>query len=80
MDEGGYTEHSGCPIIDGEKWVITFWMRDGVSAEEPWDQFDPSGVRILTDAEYTNDNEMQSRGVLGDGDLLDGDEGNGDEL
>ena len=25
MDEG-YTEHSGCPIVEGEKWITTVWM------------------------------------------------------
>jgi hypothetical protein len=30
MDEG-YTEHSGCPVIKGEKWITTVWMREGVS-------------------------------------------------
>jgi hypothetical protein len=46
MDDG-YTEHSGCPILEGEKWVITFWMREGVSFEEPWTLFDTDGVRML---------------------------------
>jgi hypothetical protein len=46
MDEG-YTEHSGCPVIEGEKWITTFWMREGVSAEEPWMSFDPRGVKMM---------------------------------
>jgi hypothetical protein len=54
MDDGGYTEHSGCPVLEGEKWVITFWMRDGVSRAEPWDIFDPSGVKRLMEDEYGN--------------------------
>ena len=29
MDDG-YTEHSGCPVLEGEKWITTVWMRDGV--------------------------------------------------
>jgi hypothetical protein len=29
MDEG-FTEHSGCPVLEGEKWITTFWMRKGV--------------------------------------------------
>lgn len=51
MDEG-YTEHSGCPILEGEKWVITFWMREGVSSEEPWTLFDTNGVRMLEPESY----------------------------
>jgi hypothetical protein len=46
MDDG-YTEHSGCPVLEGEKWITTFWMREGVTAEENWTKYDPSGVRIL---------------------------------
>ncbi len=52
MDEG-YTEHSGCPVLEGEKWITTVWMREGVSAEEPWTMFDPSGVRMMTDEDYS---------------------------
>lgn len=44
MDDG-YTRHSGCPIITGEKWVATMWMRKGVSTMDPHTNFDPSGVR-----------------------------------
>lgn len=50
MDEG-YTEHSGCPVLEGEKWITTMWMRDGVSAAEPWTMFDPNGVRMMTPEE-----------------------------
>jgi len=46
MDEG-YTEHSGCPVLEGEKWITTVWMRDGVTKEEPWTLFDPNGVRMM---------------------------------
>jgi 2OG-Fe(II) oxygenase superfamily len=46
MDEG-FTEHSGCPVLKGDKWVITFWMRAGVDANNPWTIYDPSGVPIV---------------------------------
>jgi hypothetical protein len=46
MDHG-YTEHSGCPVLEGEKWITTVWMRDGVSFEKPWGLYDPSGVLIM---------------------------------
>lgn len=44
--EEGFTKHSGCPVIEGEKWIGTVWMREGVSAEEPETLFDPSGQRL----------------------------------
>lgn len=40
----GYTEHSGCRVVEGEKWITTFWMRDGVSDKRPWNNFDPYGI------------------------------------
>jgi len=51
MDDG-YTEHSGCPVIEGEKWITTAWLREGVSAEDTSDNYDPEGIRILTTDEY----------------------------
>jgi hypothetical protein len=54
MDEG-YTEHSGCPVVEGEKWITTVWMRDGVTATDNWTVFDPSGVRI-----YYSDQDVQA--------------------
>jgi hypothetical protein len=35
----GFTEHSGCPVIEGEKKIITQWIRLGVDAQNPWDSF-----------------------------------------
>eukprot|EP01031_Cornospumella_fuschlensis_P024473 gene24473-29578_t len=43
----GFTEHSGCPVLEGEKIITTFWMREGVTNEENWTMYDPSGLRIL---------------------------------
>jgi hypothetical protein len=42
----GLTEHSGCPVLKGEKWIATAWMRKGVSTEKPWSILDPSGGLI----------------------------------
>jgi len=44
--EDWHTEHSGCPLRNGSKWVITQWLRDGVSKERPHSRFDPSGGPI----------------------------------
>ena len=46
MDPEQLTEHSGCPVKKGEKWIATFWMREGVSTEFPHTVFDPRGNRI----------------------------------
>lgn len=40
------TEHSGCPVLAGEKWVVTQWLRGGVGKGEPWTKFDPTGGRL----------------------------------
>lgn len=39
MDDG-QTEHSGCPLREGSKWVATQWFRD-VDEERPWHKFAP---------------------------------------
>jgi hypothetical protein len=44
--EDGFTEHSGCPVLEGEKWFTTVWLREGVSTANPWTIYDPSGVPI----------------------------------
>jgi hypothetical protein len=60
MDDG-YTTHSGCPVLQGEKWIATAWMREGVTFEEPWSMFDPNGVRMMSDDEQrlVRDSESQ---------------------
>jgi len=60
----GYTEHSGCPVLKGEKWITTFWMREGVSHEQPWTIFDPSGVKILDYSEFEDENVEEPRDEL----------------
>lgn len=44
--DSGFTEHSGCPVKEGEKWITTLWMREGVSDALPWHAFDPHGVKV----------------------------------
>ena len=38
MDDGG-TEHSGCPLRRGKKWIATMWYREGVTPEKDWSKF-----------------------------------------
>ena len=40
------TEHSGCPVVTGTKWVVTQWLRSGVNRQESWTRFDPTGSRL----------------------------------
>ena len=62
MDEGD-TEHSGCPVIRGEKWITTVWMREGVSAErgEGWQHFDPDGERMESSTLFGGSEEEEGR-------------------
>ena len=43
MDRG-LTDHSGCPVLEGEKWLATMWFRKGVTAEKPSHLFDATGA------------------------------------
>ena len=38
MDKS-FTIHSGCPVIEGEKKIVTQWIRHGVDDENPWNSF-----------------------------------------
>ena len=38
--DDGLTQHSGCPVFEGEKRIVTQWIRLGVDKENPWDSFD----------------------------------------
>jgi len=38
MDRG-HTEHSGCPLRKGRKWITTMWYRQGVTKEKDWSRF-----------------------------------------
>jgi hypothetical protein len=40
-----FTEHSGCPVIEGEKKIVTQWIRYGVDDENPWDSYNTLGLK-----------------------------------
>lgn len=40
-----FTEHSGCPVYDGEKKIVTQWIRYGVDEENPWTSYNTSKCR-----------------------------------
>lgn len=37
--DSGFTEHSGCPVVEGEKKIVTQWVRLGVDDNNPWNSF-----------------------------------------
>jgi len=45
MDKS-FTIHSGCPVIEGEKKIVTQWIRHGVDSENPWDSFNTLGIQF----------------------------------
>lgn len=45
VTDNGFTEHSGCPVFEGEKKIVTQWIRLGVDKENPWDSFNTLGVK-----------------------------------
>lgn len=45
-----FTEHSGCPVVEGEKKIVTQWVRLGVDDENPWNSFNTLGIKY-SDAE-----------------------------
>ena len=38
MDDG-HTEHSGCPLRAGSKWIATMWYREGLTPTNNWEKF-----------------------------------------
>jgi len=43
MDDG-FTTHSGCPVYEGEKKIVTQWVRLGVTKEVNSDSFNTLGI------------------------------------
>jgi len=43
--DSGFTEHSGCPVLEGEKKIVTQWIRHGVDVNNPWDSFNTLGIK-----------------------------------
>merc|ERR1712176_91607 len=45
MDDG-YTTHSGCPVIEGDKKLVTQWLRHGVDEYHSWHDHSAMGNPI----------------------------------
>mmetsp|Transcript_6293 Transcript_6293/g.10929 ORF Transcript_6293/g.10929 Transcript_6293/m.10929 type:complete len:462 (+) Transcript_6293:254-1639(+) len=43
--DSGFTEHSGCPVVEGEKKIVTQWVRLGVDDANPWNSFNTLGIK-----------------------------------
>lgn len=43
--DNAFTEHSGCPVVEGEKKIVTQWIRYGVDDENPWDSYNTLGLK-----------------------------------
>jgi hypothetical protein len=40
------TEHSCCPVVEGEKKIAVQWLRLGVDESNPWDSFNTLNIKI----------------------------------
>lgn len=40
------TEHSCCPVMEGEKKIAVQWLRLGVDNDNPWDSFNTLNIKI----------------------------------
>jgi len=55
------TTHSGCPVIQGEKKLITQWLRYGVDLDHTWKQFSPTGNKM--DTAYAENEQLIRYGM-----------------
>ena len=40
------TQHSCCPVLEGNKKIAVLWLRLGVDAEHPWSSFNTLNVKM----------------------------------
>jgi len=55
--DNGFTTHSGCPVIKGEKKLITQWLRHGVDIDHHSDNYSASGTSTADEYEYEEEEE-----------------------
>eukprot|EP00545_Synedropsis_sp_CCMP1620_P000510 CAMPEP_0119004530 /NCGR_PEP_ID=MMETSP1176-20130426/1195_1 /TAXON_ID=265551 /ORGANISM="Synedropsis recta cf, Strain CCMP1620" /LENGTH=563 /DNA_ID=CAMNT_0006956245 /DNA_START=251 /DNA_END=1939 /DNA_ORIENTATION=+ len=52
LTDDRFTEHSGCPVFEGEKKIVTQWIRLGVDKENPWTSYNTMGIKLKDASEY----------------------------
>ena len=57
--DNGFTEHSGCPVYEGTKRIVTQWIRLGVDSENPWDSYNTLGIKLseVNEDDYYSDED-----------------------
>jgi hypothetical protein len=58
--DDGYSAHSGCPVVAGEKVIATAWLREGVSTAKPWFLHNHEGVPQVSHAHLETSKAMRS--------------------
>lgn len=51
LTDNGLTQHSGCPVYEGEKKIITQWVRYGVNSKTPYSAFNTLTILRSQDGE-----------------------------
>ena len=41
--DNGFTEHTGCPLRRGKKWIATMWYRENVTVTKNWEYYSRRG-------------------------------------
>jgi len=59
MDDA-FTRHSGCPVLRGEKKLVTQWLRKGVDVDNPWSLYSALGHRYVSDSGDSNNSNPPS--------------------
>ena len=51
LTDNGLTQHSGCPVYEGEKKIITQWIRYGVNQKTPHSAYNTLTILTSEDGE-----------------------------
>jgi len=50
--DNAMTRHSGCPVYEGAKRIVTQWIRLGVDSDNAWDSFNTLGIQTKDLSEF----------------------------